>query len=508
MKRFIAILAAPGVKGAVKDAAPTQLVTVTFPGAERKGAVIPAESAPVHNVTGFVGKSKDNVLDRWLDWLVRASGSEPVFLIIVIDLLVWALLGIPFGGLEVWAVVISDAQAIISYIFNSLLMRQQLNGYDTILRVSASLRSRNLSHRRMLREILRSGQYKIPSTAELNSNQTESTAQLPTENWVGRISTLTSRILGHFATVCLYWVGIIIWISFGQYSGWSNEWQLHINSATSGLMVLIFAFLANIREHHNTYIERCLNSIFEVDSAIELKLRTMTGDTTPNPTIVIPAPKVNKLQRAIFYYADLVGTLVGVAILIIVVVVWLSIGAVLSFNSNWWLLIGTYAGLVGLNDGFVLRNVQFQLNAYENGAFEEANLEDLSVFAGIGLPDAATDRIQDNSFSHRLSAKMGIICAHEITVVLGVVLIFGLIAGASAMKWSITGQLLANVPPSIIESFFMVILITGHNLADSSRRADLQNMYLRRLKLLAYLDRLELSTHDQSRGCNVSEANK
>lgn len=31
-------------------------------------------------------------------------------------------------------------------------------------------------------------------------------------------------------------------------------------------------------------------------------------------------------------------------------------------NDNWWLLIGTYAGLIGMNDGFVLRNVQHRLN--------------------------------------------------------------------------------------------------------------------------------------------------
>jgi low-affinity ferrous iron transport protein len=61
----------------------------------------------------------------------------------------------------------------------------------------------------------------------------------------------------------------------------------------------------------------------------------LTGDKDMNDDFVIPAPNVNWLQRAIFYYADVVGTLVGVALLIIVIVVWLAIGPVLVFDKNW-----------------------------------------------------------------------------------------------------------------------------------------------------------------------------
>jgi low-affinity ferrous iron transport protein len=56
------------------------------------------------------------------------------------------------------------------------------------------------------------------------------------------------------------------------------------------------------------------------------------------------------------------------------------------------------------------------------------------------------------------------------------------------MKWTLTGQLLCNVPPSLIESFFMIILITGHNSADDRKRVDLRNLYERRLHLLAFVN--------------------
>ncbi|AEO63076.1 uncharacterized protein THITE_2153032 [Thermothielavioides terrestris NRRL 8126] len=494
MKRFSVLnwLATLGVKEAIEDAAPTQQVVTATAEAVDKGAVVLVGASD--NITGFVEKSKARMLDRWLDALVRVSGSEAMFIVIVLGLLTWAFLGIPFGKSADWAVMISDVQAIVSYLFDSLLMRQQLNEYERFIRVSAMLQSRNLSHRRMLRQIARGGRHVVAPEDLGNLEQVRFSEDLPKESFIGRVSTLASRIFGHIVTVGFYWLCIFIWLGFGQYCGWSDEWQLYINSATSALMVFIFAFLANIQERHTDYNDQCLNSIFEVDSAVELKLRLLSGDTMPNPAVVIPAPKVGKLQRAIFYYADLVGTLVGLAILIIAMVVWLAIGPVLSFSSDWWLIIGTYAGLVGLNDGFVLRNVQLQLSRYQDKAFDQVQLEDKAIFDDIRVSDPKIEYVEDDSLSYRLSERMGIVTSHEVTVVLGGIAILGLLAGATAMKWSTTGQLLCNIPPSVVECFFMMILITGHNISDSRRRADLRTLYVRRLKLLGYVEKLEASS--------------
>lgn len=260
-----------------------------------------------------------------------------------------------------------------------------------------------------------------------------------------------------------------------------------MNSASSAWMVFILAFLANIRERHNIYTTKCLEYIYEVDAALEVRLRTATGDRIGNETVLIPSPKTGRLQRAINYYADLVGTLIGVAILFIAMIIWVVIGPAMSFDSNWWLLIGTYAGLVGLNDGFVLRNVQNILGGYEQAQFVQLIDDDKAMLASIGVTQLDDEHVADSSLSYRVSVAVGNVCSHEITVVLGVILIVGLIVGASAMGWSVTGQLLCNVPPSIIESFFMMILITGHNIGDAKKRVDLHNVYLRRLKLIAYV---------------------
>ncbi|KFY81200.1 hypothetical protein V499_00026 [Pseudogymnoascus sp. VKM F-103] len=467
MERVFRILRAPGVRHGVECAAPTQVVLNTEPCNEEKGLDITVENINTYTVT-----TKARVMDRWLDKIVEASGSEFVYFTFIIALLTWAFLGIPFGQSNTWQLTISDSQAIINMVFEAFLMRQQLNSHESLMVVAACLRSRTTSHKRMLNQLIGSGKYeKVKPTQFQELQQTDFESELPAENWLGRISTAVSTFMGHIVTVFGFWVCIFIWIGFGKYCNWSDTWQLYINSSTSALMVFILAFLANIRERHT-------------------KLRTATGDNIENPAVLIPAHKRSRIQRAIDYYADLVGTLVGIMILIFVLVVWVAIGPALHFNANWWLLIGTYAGLIGINDGFVLRNVCTVLGDNENEGFAHVENFDMEMLAIIGVEKLDEERVADNSLTCRISIWVGNICSHELTVVLGAITILGLIIGGSAMEWSVTGQLLCNVPPSIIESFFTMILIAGHNIGEAKRRVDLHNLYLRRLKLVSYVDTL------------------
>ncbi|KAH6680173.1 Low affinity iron permease-domain-containing protein [Halenospora varia] len=487
MQRAFKILCALGAREEIEGTAPTQVV----PNVESDEKEKDVEDS-VENVNTYTVLAKPRLLDRWLDKVVEVSGSESVYFTIIVALLVWAFLGIPFGRSNTWQVTISDAQAIVNMVFDAFLMRQQLNSHDSLVNVAACLRSRSTSNKRMLKQLIGSGKYeKVEPTRFQELQQTTFASELPAENWLGRLSTALSTFMGHIATVFGFWVCIFIWIGFGKYCDWSNTWQLYINSATSALMVFILGFLANIRERHTKYMTKCLESIWEVDSALELRLRTITGDTMENAPIVIPAAKRSRIQRGIDYYADLVGTLVGIAILIFVIIVWVAIGPALHFDANWWLLIGSYAGLIGLNDGFVLRNVCTVLGDFDNEQFTQVEYEDMDMLAVIGVEKLKEERVADNSFTCRISVRVGDICSHELTVVLGAITIIGLIIGASAMGWSVTGQLLCNVPPSIIESFFTMILITGHNIGDAKRRVDLYNIYLRRLKLVSYVDTLD-----------------
>lgn len=98
---------------------------------EQKDITLPAE-----NIDAYPGITKARILNRWLDEVVKVSGSDFTFFTILVALLSWAFLGIPFGQATDWQVGISDGQAIINLVFDSFLMRQQFNAHDDTLAVS------------------------------------------------------------------------------------------------------------------------------------------------------------------------------------------------------------------------------------------------------------------------------------------------------------------------------------------------------------------------------------
>ena len=487
MEHFLSVMRQPGARKIVESAAPTQIV-IRDVGQEEK--LEDLENATVHNVDTYIAARKHRLLDRWLDNVVRFSGSQFTFYTVLSGLLAWAFLGIPFGQSPDWQIAISDVQAIINMVFDSFLMRQQLNTYYELLVVLSCLRSRAASNKKMLSKLVESKNKETIKTQVYKLTQTEITSDLAPESWLGRICTAVSSFMGHIATIFVFWVCIFVWIGLGSYCGWSDRWQLYINSATSALMLFLLAFLANIRERHNNHAARCLTSIYKADAALELELRIATAYAVPNDSVMVIAPQVGKVQRAINYYADLVGTLVGIAILIVVMVIWVLVGPAMKFDSNWWLLIGTYAGLVGMNDGFVLRNVYNKQQEHEDAQFDQLSRDDLDMLTIAGMEQPAGKQVTSFSLTGRISIAIGNFCSHEYTIVVGVASILGLVIGASAMGWSLTGQLLCNIPPSIIESFFTMILITGHNVGEAKRCVDFHNIYLRRLQLITLIKKI------------------
>jgi low-affinity ferrous iron transport protein len=490
-----------GEKPEVRGTAPTQIVYA-------KGKNLGDEEK---NITGLTEKVKQRRLDRWLDKVVQVSGSYFVFFSILAALLTWAFLGIKFGRDVTWQVIISDAQAIICYIFDSFLCRQQLNAYEEDIEVAAQMQSRSESHLRMLSKLKDKSspdeQEKVLTCLGQSLHISEGIAsQLPSEDVFGRVITFVAFIIGHMVTILLFWAGIFAWIGIGHLFNYSDEWQLYMNSASSALMVFTFIFIANIGQRHFVYTKKCVDAFFLADSSLELRLRSLTNDVQSNIEVVIPAPKVGKIQRAIFYYADFVGTLVGIAILITVMVAWLAVGPAVKFSSNWWLFIGTYAGLIGMFDGFVLRNMQSRLRSYTNKAMRVVEQRDRLLFEIIGLPLPVTDSEEKISLTHRVSQTLDRATSHQFAVVAGFLTVVGLIVGSTVMGWSLTGQLLCNVPPSIIESFLMIVLITGHNSIEEKKRTELLILYERRLRLLDYVEKLQGLRNEAALCSKVEEA--
>jgi low-affinity ferrous iron transport protein len=112
MQQLLKLLRAPGARRPIEYAAPTQVVVKVDQHGKDEGVNSSVEGANTYTVL-----AKTRLLDRWLDKVVQYSGSEFIFCTIIVALLTWAFLGIPFGKSNNWQVGISDAQAIIYMTF-------------------------------------------------------------------------------------------------------------------------------------------------------------------------------------------------------------------------------------------------------------------------------------------------------------------------------------------------------------------------------------------------------
>jgi len=94
---------------------------------------------------------------------------------------------------------------MINMVFDVFLMRQQLNSYDSLLIVSACLKSQTISNKRTPRALIESGKYEQTKPTQFHELQeTEFASELPAENLLGRISTKVSAFVGHIATVIAF----------------------------------------------------------------------------------------------------------------------------------------------------------------------------------------------------------------------------------------------------------------------------------------------------------------
>jgi low-affinity ferrous iron transport protein len=110
---LIEVLASPGAKAQVAAGAPTQKVTAgDETDVDTVAALGPDDVekaiavAEVEKDVAFHTEAKHRRLDRWLDAVVKASGSQLVFFVVLAGLLAWMFLGIKFYDDINWQVVI------------------------------------------------------------------------------------------------------------------------------------------------------------------------------------------------------------------------------------------------------------------------------------------------------------------------------------------------------------------------------------------------------------------
>ncbi|CCD23280.1 Fet4p NDAI_0B02450 [Naumovozyma dairenensis CBS 421] len=521
---------------------------------------------------GFTGLNK-GYTDKVLDILVDFAGGQIVFCCVWIILIIWIVIGIVYNGSYVWQVVMQDGQSIQCYIWDTLLMRQQLTSTHEQVLVCCQLRSRMSTFKDFLTRTLNVHNHdkddtnnNIPlscSASSITSNNCNESndkttqdkskinedneycqeknaetpenslpessdaiinpemdmktiaGELPIENWYDRFSSISSNIIGSVPCMILFWLGIIVWIICGvipkdagnspPYTGrttgsnpklkkFSDAWQMYINTAVAVSLLICTTFLQNIRARHDKFIAKFLVNTFEIDDKIDIRLRTYFKDfRLANPVITVPPGKRTWGEKCIDWYADIIGTGIGVMLAIAFFGVWIGIGSPLHWDDNWWLIIGTYTGLVGFLDGYVIRQVYFRIIEHEEENYSKVAEQDLELFQvlGIDCPEEFTGKPQGNvtkTLNYKISSFVNRICSDQLSVLASILIIIGLICVSSGLRWSTTGQLIANTPTMIIEEFFLIVLLQAHNWADQQRRVEVSALLARRQILLAYVE--------------------
>ncbi|EPY53128.1 iron/zinc ion transporter [Schizosaccharomyces cryophilus OY26] len=497
-KKCVQAIQSPGKQHNICSSAPTQQVfedekflrsssSLEGLSAEYKvkygtnGAIVEYE-----NIRDYIDQKRPNLTGRIFDKITSLAGTSFVFILTLIILIIWAIVGGIYHGPDNWQIVMQDGGSIQCYISDTLLMRQQQNQHSQLTTMIAQLRSRLRTIRRLIGPIL---QGKTVASAPIKDQDLRDDVgdarKLPTENWFDLVCNYVSLIIGSVYFFLIFWIGIFIWIGFGKKLNWSDEWQLYINTATAVELTFTSVFLQNVRHRHMKYISRCVSSIFHIDAALEEALRRQSGDRQTNPVIEIEAEKVSHGSRIIDYYADLVGSGVGAMISATVFIVWLAIGNVMHWNSNWWLIIGTYTGLIGFLDGFVLRNVYFRENNHVKIHLQTLIDEECSLFQSLDLPLPHDSEITLNkSFAYKLSSFIGHICSQAYSVFVAVIIIVCLVVAAGALKFNETAQLFCNTPTMIIEGALLIVLIEAHNFTNMKNRIKFRQIHLRHLALM------------------------
>jgi low-affinity ferrous iron transport protein len=212
-------------------------------------------------------------------------------------------------------------------------------------------------------------------------------------------------------------------------------------------------------------------------------------DTKPNPIFEISPPKINKIESSIERFALIMGSGLGVLISLVFLVIWITFGPLLEFDDNWVLILGTFTGLIGFIDGFVLRNL-YSRAEYDVGIqFRAVADSDERLLDLLNVPTPRKP-IVNTSLSARIGVSVGDICASQRASVASVLFVVLLLVIASVLKWSETGQLLCNNPTMIIEGFLLLVLIQAHNVSNESRGQDFNGVLKRWLLLNSYVHTL------------------
>ncbi|DBA73208.1 hypothetical protein WJX77_010591 [Trebouxia sp. C0004] len=454
-----------------------------------------------------------------LNYLALCAGSTVTFFIVACLVSGWAISAAWVSGMQIWQISMQDVSSIGCYLWDiTLLFAQQQDNRELACQISLLQTSgekkacllRKLPKGRISPDRMPAVYHAIRLEADAN-DPAIGYKTLPAKSWSDRCADQASEIAGSPIIQAIYWGGIIAWLALGPKLGFGNEWQLDVNTATAVELMIMTTFLQNTKRRHRLYMHRCSAMLATIDQELEERLVSATNDCQNiQPeclTVTEPAEQLQAGFRGwwsrnlgVFVivdgYANFIGSIGGIVLSIVLLAVWLVIGSIMGYsNDNWWLIIGTYTGLAGFIDAFVLRNCMKRQNAVILDHCDKLDVIDAEFAAILNLPQVATPVFVRPSFFGRISRSVGQWAAHIFSVFLAVVVVIALLIVASCMGWSTTAQLLCNTPTMIVEGGMLLVLMMAHMASHQYMRARLQTFLQRRLAFQAAFDQRQINLH-------------
>lgn len=349
--------------------------------------------------------------------------------------------------------MIQNIGSLQVYFTDILLIRQQQNAGRSMMTTLAELQSRNATCERLLgqipncqwmethngapKQLLLNGR---PIDEELENSLVFFDKPTKFQKIWTKSCHAAAKGMGSLYAYIFYWIGIFAWVGIGPIYQFSDTWQLWVNTATAISLTITSVFLQNIQQQQEDTLEKCLEYALKVDAEVEYRLRELTEDTKPNPIIEIPPPKPSKVERGIDNFADVMGSGLGVALTLVVFIVWISVGPMLEFGDDWWLIIGTFTGLVGFIDAFVLRNMYSREEKDAGKQFRSIQDSDVRLLERLNVPAPVRNNVV-RPLALRISIAIGDGCGSQWATVGAVSFVVGLLVLASAMLWSTVSPL-------------------------------------------------------------------
>ncbi|KAL0045909.1 hypothetical protein WJX82_008219 [Trebouxia sp. C0006] len=392
-----------------------------------------------------------------LNCLALCAGSTVTFFIVACLISGWAISAAWVSGMQIWQISMQDVSSIGCYLWDITLLFAQQQDNRELTRQIFLLQISGEKKARLLRKLAKGKISPDRMPAIYHAIRLEPDANdpaigyktLPAKSWYDRCADKASELAGSPVIQAIYWGKILV------------------------------AFRIFYKDLKDTQPES-----FTVTEPAEQLQAGFRGWWSRNLGIFV----------IVDGYASFIGSIGGILLSIVLLAVWLVIGSVMGYsNDNWWLIIGTYTGLAGFIDAFVLRNCMKRQNAVILDHCDKLDVIDAEMAAILNLPQVATPAFVRPNFFGRVSHSVGQWAAHIFSVCLAVVVVIALLIVASCMGWSTTAQLLCNTPTMIIEGGMLLVLMMAHMASHQYMRARLQTFLQRRVAFQAAFDRRQIN---------------